>query len=259
MSDPCAAADALVARLREANTSPAVLFFLALPRSTLNSTSMGKLLLDLAEELGVRSFTSPFFQRVNECARDMRVSGDCFYVYAPKKDAAIQKFRDKLQRRREGAKGDRYAYLGCLMPFCCQFLLPKSKSGGSAFSGSLFFIFSTYELALRRCVTFLRTDFMGTVFTQLYELRLPDCFLPDSPCPHDRLGYLIIDWEVEESKLRREDGSMRIERREIEDLADGFALWFYRRLLDIGALSRDAVFSSEWRVFFFLFDSGKTF
>ena len=54
-----------------------------------------------------------------------------------------------------------------------------------------------------------------------------------------------MDWEVEENKLRLDDGTLRLERHEIEELGQAFPLWFYRKMLDVGAVSREALIAGK--------------
>jgi hypothetical protein len=239
-------ADRFADRLVACNTSVSVLFFLKLPPSILESTALGRTLRALAAELGVSRFDGEFMTQVKHRARHAPRAADEFYTHAPKKDAAIQRFEEMVQRKRAAATSrdqGPYAYLGSHMPLCVQFLLPKSKDSDSPFAGALFFVFSTYELGLRTCLSVLRDTFRGTPFTQVYEVRLkttPFSLPSDSP-----LGYLILDWEVEESKLRDEGGNLRLERHEIEALRNAFALWFYRRLLAVGAILGNTIVSGE--------------
>lgn len=252
-------ASLFIERLRRAYTSPAVLFYLkSLSKTELKASAIGSGLLEIAEELGLSRFDEKFFGDVNRHVKLMKPTENCFFVAHGKKTEAIEAFKKEVESRRAKAKDDRFAYLGASSPFCVQFLLPRPKSKNvSPFTGSLFFIFSTYEQGLRKCVEILRHGYVDHAasnpnfkfrrFTQLYEIRLRDGIFSDEA---DRnLGYLILDWEVEEPKLRREDGTMRLERHEIEALCQEFPLWFYRRLLSVGAVTRDAVVSSK----FFLF------
>lgn len=235
-------AQTFIDRLRLCNTSASVLFFLKLPPSLLESTEFGKLLRALSAELDISCFDREFMDQVKHTVRHEPRVADQFYSHAHKKDLAVQKFEEMTQRRRaDRGSSDPYSYLGCHMPLCVQFLLPKSEDSVSPFAGSLFFVFSTYELGLETCVEILRKDFRGTPFTQLYEVRLKSTpFSSSSP-----LGYLILDWEVEESKLRDEENKLRLERHEIEALRDSFALWFYRRMVQIGAVLASTVVSGE--------------
>lgn len=100
------------------------------------------------------------------------------------------------------------------------------------------------------CVDILRNGYpdpeSGQVrrFTQAYEIRLRHGILSDED--NRNLGYLILDWEVEENKLRLDDGSLRMEGHDIEALGQAFPLWFYRKMLDVGAVSRDSLVSGKF-------------
>ena len=247
MSTP---ASLLIDRVRRAYTSPTVLFYLpALPASVLRATDVGTLLLDACAELGLSRFDHAFSKELHDHARRMIPVENSFYVCSPKKDRAVAKFREAFQRRRAACPGDPLAYAGATCPLCIQFLLPKPTDGKSAFSGSLFFIFSAPEMGLRMCVDILRNGYPDAEtgqlrrFTQAYEIRLRHGVLTEEE--NRNLGYLILDWEVEETKLRLEDGSLRLERHEVETLGQEFPLWFYRKMLDLGAVSRDALVAGK--------------
>ena len=145
------------------------------------------------------------------------------------------------------------------MPFFVQFLKPKPTKDETRkpHSGSLFFAFSNYELGVRTCLEILRFGFtreeggsqVTSQFSQLYEIRVPDTFAPGGP-DHDRLGYMLVDWEVEESELKAEDGSQRLSRYEVEQLKGQFPLWFYRQLLGACVVRAKDVISSECSLFF---------
>ena len=241
-------------RLIAAQTSPAVAFFLALPRSTLKSTTLGTLLLDLADEMGVAKFDQAFFARIKVHANrmDPAMFRDSFYVCAHRKKEALEKFKAILDRKRARSGGDPYAYMGAYMPFFVQFLKAKPAKGEdrTPHSGSRFFAFSNYEFGVRECIKILRNGYIDsehgglTRFTQLYEIRTPDSLGPVST-PHDRLGYMLIDWEVPESKLADKEGKLRISRDELALVKGQFPLWFYRKLLDAGVVRKEDLVTSE--------------
>jgi len=244
----------LARRLAASHTSPAVAYFLAkLPQSTLQSTTLGQLLVHLAGEMGISKFDSDFVSQVKAYAQSAPPPPDGFYEYAHRKKEALEKFQKTLKRKREEAKDDYHAYLGAFMPFVVQFLKPRPEKGEdrAPHSGSLFFVFSTYELGVKTCLDILRRGFqqtvnfqtVTTVFTQLYEIRVPNSMLADRN--NDRLAYMILDWEVEEHKLRGEDGSPRLSRYDVDQLRLAFPLWFYRKLVEVKAVGPSEVVSSK--------------
>jgi hypothetical protein len=148
------------------------------------------------------------------------------------------------------------------MPFCFQCLRPKSEKNKCAFSGSLFFIFSTLEDGLRMIHMILGSGYythegVRHEFSQVYEHRLgsqffsPDArhefsqvyehrlgsqfFSPDAQCKSNRLAYILIDWEVEESRL-----GGRMTRSELQTLCLEFPLWFYKRMTELRLVDDDA-------------------
>jgi hypothetical protein len=155
----------------------------------------------------------------------------------------IEKFKKEILRRRNKAKtAEPFAFMGALMPFCFQCLRPKSEKNTHSFSGSLFFIFSSLEHGLRMIIDILNSgSYMhgGKLheFSQVYEHRLGNRFLSDSAdsVKDNRLSYLILDWEVEESRFEG-----RMSRDEIQALCMRFPLWFYKRMWNLHLVDDDA-------------------
>jgi hypothetical protein len=147
------AASLILNRLRECHTSPTVLYWLQLRASTLSNTEFGAALLDLCKQLGVNPKPNvDFYRVVNKAMESLSPITPSFYSVDFKKENAIKKFSEELHKKRGVAKDDGpdpFAYLGASMPFCFQCLRPKSDKNKCAFSGSLFFIFSTLEDGLR--------------------------------------------------------------------------------------------------------------
>lgn len=246
--DGAVAASLMLSRLGLCQTSPTVLYWLNLRPSTLARTEFGTVLLDLCKQLGVKlNPNQEFFKAVHTASMNLTAITPSFFTVDFKKDTAIRKFAAELQRRRAyDANKDPFAYLGALMPFCFQCLCPKSSDKTKhAFSGSLFFIYSTMEDGLRAILRILST---GTyinaeggchLFSQVYEHRLGSRFLSlddaSIQCKDNRLAYILIDWEVEESRI-----GGRMSRSNLQELSMRFPLWFYRRMLELGIVENDA-------------------
>jgi len=240
------AANALAARLKTCKTSPTVLFWLKLRRSMLEQTELGSFLLKLCEELKINAadLNPDFFKAVTAMSCDLRPVCPDFFVVDPLKLRAIDKFREKLMRRRtlEGG-GDPYHYVGAHMPFCFQCLCPKSETTTNAFAGALFFIFAAPEDGMRAILNIIRGggkyDHGGSVrtFSQVYEHRIGANFFSSGGgrSLENRLAYIMLDWEVQESKLIG-----RLTREEIKGLCRDFPLWFYRQMHDKLLVDPDA-------------------
>ena len=232
------AANALVNRLKSCKTSPTALFWLKLRKQTLEQTEVGSFLLRLCHELRINAanLDQTFFQTVTQLTFDLSPVCPDFFVVDPLKLNAIDRFREELRRRRamEGC-GDAYHYMGAHMPFCFQCLCPKSAATTTnAFAGALFFIFAAPEDGLRAILEIVRGsgrfDHRGSVrtFSQVYEHRIGASFLTaGGKSLENRLGYIMLDWEIQESKLVG-----RLTREEIQGLCSEFPLWFYRQMHD---------------------------
>jgi hypothetical protein len=212
-------ADALFEYVVSCHTSPLVLFLYKLSPHTLQSTTLGKVLVNLAVSRKILGFSHAFFKRVRHLASGLAVRGDAFYVCDYKKDAALQKFKDLAEKKRRAAPPElKDAYFGALMPYLMQYRPSKDERG------SLFFVYSTYELGFRTSVKILREGFSCPSFAskhfnfiQCYEIRLQDSF-----------GYAVVDWEIMEGSLRAQDGSLRMARDEIQLGMHSFPLMFAR-------------------------------
>jgi hypothetical protein len=70
----------------------------------------------------------------------------------------------------------------------------------------------------------------------VYEHRLGSQFFSlDVQCKVNRLAYILIDWEVEESRL-----GGRMSRSELQTLCLEFPLWFYKRMIELRLVEDDA-------------------
>ena len=254
------AARALAARLRDCKTSPTVLFWLKLRRATLSQTELGTLLLKLCDDLSITTaYLGPiFFQAVTELSRNLHPICPDFYSVDGKKAEAIEKFKKQLCQRRalEGC-GDPYHLMGALMPFCFQCLCPKSDMTTHAFAGALFFIFATPEDGLRMILKIYQNkgayDYNGDVrvFTQVYEHRIGANFLGgDVKGAENRLAYIMLDWEIEESKLQN-----RLTGEQIKKLCADFPLWFYKQMHDKLLVDHDAFVTGKFFVCVYVFNS----
>jgi hypothetical protein len=231
------AAIALVNRLKSCKTSPTVLFWLKLRKQTLEQTELGTFLLKLCYEMRVdaANLDPSFFQEVTKVSHELKPVCPDFFVVDPLKLNAIDRFRDQLRRRRAMEScGDQYHYMGAHMPFCFQCLCPKSAATTNAFAGALFFIFAAPEDGLRAILKIVRGDGLYhhrdsvRVFSQVYEHRIGAGFLSSGgKSLENRLGYIMLDWEIQESKLIG-----RLTREEIRRLCMEFPLWFYQQMHD---------------------------
>jgi hypothetical protein len=254
------AAQTLLARLDSCHTSPTVLYWLQLRKKTLSNTELGSELLRLCCELDVKSSpNADFFHVVNKAVGDFRPATSSFFCVDFKKDVVIAKYTKELQKRRAKAStSEPFAFMGGLMPFCFQCLRPKSEKNSHAFSGSLFFIFSSLEHGLRMIIDILSSGaymHAGKLheFSQVYEHRLGNRFLSDnvdSAVKDNRLSYLILDWEVEESRF---DG--RMSRDEIQSLCMEFPLWFYKRMHELHLVDEDAFVTGVLHIKFISHDA----
>lgn len=222
------AARALIRRLEKACTSPTVLFYLALPFRVLKKVEMGQLLIDLCAELNVAlPFDSDFFLQIEKASRPLKPIAGSFFRIEKSKDKAIQSFRAELARRRAKSPKDKYLYMGACMPTCFQTLRGRSDAH-KEHSDSLFVVHSCPETAFHHAVELLRAGecaFSQQVIPvmQVYEMRLHDAFLSEQP--HNRLGCIIVDWEVKESEV-----AGRLDREQLAALCDEFPLWLYQRM-----------------------------
>jgi hypothetical protein len=114
------------------------------------------------------------------------------------------------------------------MPTCFQTLRGRSDGGASEHSDSLFVVHSCPEAALRHAEELLRHG--ECVFNcqvipvmQVYEFRLPHPMVSEQA--NNRLGYIIVDWEVKESEV-----AGRLTREQLEQLCEEFPLWLYQRM-----------------------------
>lgn len=223
-----AAAAKLVRRLQQARTSPTVLYFLALPVRILKRTELGQLLIDLCAELDVIfEFDHDFFAAVTSAAGRLDPVPNSFFRVEKSKEGAVQAFREELLRRRARCPDDRYLYMGASMPTCFQTLRGRS-SAAREHSDSLFVVHSAPENAMHHAVDLLRAGecaFAQQVIPvmQVYEMRLHTPFLSDMA--KNRLGYLMVDWEVRESEVEG-----RLTRAQLESLCEQFPLWLYQEM-----------------------------
>lgn len=248
------AAEALLARLKKCKTSPTHLFWLHARSSMLASTEIGAALLELCRIMDVQlPLNRAFFGHVHKAAADLIPVTPEFFVVDSLKDAAINKFRQKLHRMRcmEG-EGDPFAFMCGMRPFCFQCLAPKTE-GKNAFSGSLFFIFANPEDGLRKIVEILKNqgyEHEGKMhpFSQVYEHRLAVKMLgtdEEAKCVRDNcMAYILLDWEVEEERF-----GGRLTRDQIRDLASGFPEWFYMKLVEKRFVDLDTVVTGETCVY----------
>ena len=250
------AAEALAARLKGCKTSLTVLFWLKLRRTTLSQTELGILLLKLCDDLSIStaSLGPRFFQAVTELSRDLKPICPDFYSVDWEKAGAIERFKKELCQRRalEGC-GDPYHLMGALMPFCFQCLCPKSAMTTNAFAGALFFVFATPEDGLRMILKIYKNKgaykYNGDVrvFSQVYEHRIGVNLLGgDVKGAENRLAYIMLDWEIEESKLQN-----RLTGEQIKKLCADFPLWFYKQMHDKLLVDHDAFVTGKFLLLFF--------
>lgn len=215
-------------RLRQARTSPTVLYYLALPVRELKQTELGELLIELCSELNVLyEFRQDFFAKVHSVAKFLKPVPGSFFRVEKSKELAVESFRRELQRRRAHFRSDRYMYMGATMPSCFQTLRGRSDSA-KEHSDSLFAVHSCPELAFHHAVELLRAgecSFAHQVIPvmQVYEMRLHSPMLTERA--NNRLGYLIVDWEVKESEV-----AGRLSRDELRALCEEFPLWLYQQM-----------------------------
>lgn len=238
----------LMHRLREARTSPTVLYYLRLPSHVLARTELGELLLGLCDECHVDVRTPPdheFFAEVNKQVAAMSRIPGSFFIVDRVKDQAIARYRESLLARRRKHADDPYMYMGGSMPFCFQTLRDRTEHSDER-SESLFVIHSSPEEGLHQAVDMLAQgqfyyDKENTCVrvSQVYEHRLHDHFIAaeqPSQVPKNRLGYIMIDWEVKESEVRG-----RLTPAQLGALYEEFPRWFYDAMLRDNHVARDAV------------------
>ena len=232
--------------MHEAHTSPTFLYLLKLSPITLNLSDASQAVLKLAFELGISKFDRAFFKEVKSVADRLLPLADAFFAVDYSKKGAITRFKAELDSRRAATK-DPYAYLGAAMPFCFQCLRPKQDGDEKPFSGSLFFIFSAPENGLRLAVNILRSGgyaFNGKFheFSQIYEHRLDDGFFTDKP--DNRLSYIILDWEVLQSKV-----AGRLTHEQLSELREEFPRYFCKGLHDKNLVAPGTPITGERVVF----------
>lgn len=241
-------ARALLARLEENHTSPTVLYYLRLPPTMLRHTELGTLLLDLCEDTrasvsGTVALDDNFFAEVTRAVRPMRCLRGAFFKVEKTKDGAIKSFREELLRRRAKCPSNRFLHMGASMPMCYQTL--RGRSGAkSEHTDALFIVHSAAENALHMAVEMLQNGhyvFRGACVPveQVYEMRLHDNFLTEGPSAAasvNRLGYIMLDWEIKESEVRG-----RLTREQLAALCAEFPLWFYQKMVERGHVARRAV------------------
>jgi hypothetical protein len=222
------AASILMKRLKQARTSPTVLYYLALPTRILKKSELGQLLIELCSELNVLyEFKQDFFLKVHSVAKKLEIVPGSFFRVEKSKELAVESFRRELQRRRALCPSDRYLYMGATMPSCFQTLRGRSDSA-KEHSDSLFVVHSCPELAFHHAVDLLRAgecSFAHQVIPvmQVYEMRLHYPMLTEQAS--NRLGCIIVDWEVKESEV-----AGRLTRQELRDLCEEFPLWLYQQM-----------------------------
>jgi len=215
----------------------------------LGATELGCSLLRLCRELDVvQSPNSEFYISVKEKSAELAPIEPRFFVVNRKKADAVKNFREELSRRviSGGSGADPFMYIGAFMPFCFQCLCAKTDDSKYP-AKSLFFIFAAPEDGMRMMLEVFRSGsyfFDGRlyVFSQIYEHRLGDSFAPvniSAPDPversDNRLGYILLDWEVEEGKVQG-----RLSPDEIRALCERFPTWFYEKLCALGLVDPDA-------------------
>jgi hypothetical protein len=248
------AADALLTKLGECNTSPTLLFLLKLRKTTLQRTDAGSMLLDMCEELNVDlTQDAPFFHAVQRRAAAITPICPDFRSVSRKRDDAVNEFREQLHQRRASPDAGRFAYLGAFMPFCFQCLKSKPQCPAKGSSSSLFFCFATPEDGIIQMHDIMRTgrfhhDGVTFYFTQIYEHRLGVSMrpsadagassgrLPVAVAHGNRLAYLMLDWEVYEGRL-----GGRLTREEVARLCLEFPAWFCAQLFERGFVDADSV------------------
>jgi hypothetical protein len=175
----------------------------------------------------VFEFNAEFFSEVSAAAKAMKPIPNSFFCVEKSKELAIQKFREKLQHRRAESPRDRLLYMGACMPTCFQTLRGRSDSSVEH-SDSLFIVHSCPEKAFRHAVEILRAGhyvYQHQVIPvmQIYEMRLHAPMLHDKG--NNRLGCIIVDWEVKESEV-----AGRLDRGQLAALCEEFPLWLYQQM-----------------------------
>jgi hypothetical protein len=223
-----AAAACLLRKLEEARTSPTVLYYLALPWRITKNTELGKLLMDLVASVNMNyEFDRDFFAKVDAAVRRMKPPPGSFFCVDKSKDGAVEKFRKELLSRRAKSPASRLLYMGATMPSCFQTLRGRSDSA-KEHSDSLFVVHSCPELAFRHAVEILRAGHyvyaqQVVPVMQVYEMRLHAPLLSDQS--NNRLGCIIVDWEVKESEV-----AGRLTGDELKALCEEFPLWLYQQM-----------------------------
>jgi hypothetical protein len=244
------AARALLRCLEKAHTSPTVLYLLSLPVRVLKKTELGLLLMELCVAKNVVfEFDHDFFEEVAKAAAPLKPVSESFFRMEKSKEKAIQRFRDELRKRRAAEPSNRFLYAGASMPTCFQTLRGLSDSPEEGHpkehTDSLFVVHSSPEAALRHAEELLRKGccvFNSQVIPvmQVYEFRLPHPMLSEQD--NNRLGYLIVDWEVKESEV-----AGRLTREELEELCEEFPLWLYQQMEKRGHVERRAVVTATFK------------
>ena len=252
------AARLLLEILDRCRSSPLCLFWLKLPVEILGETEIGHLLIALCKYHQISlNLDRSFFEWVQERAQQFEKVDPDFFTVASKRDDAIENYKAMLASRRSQMRGEPFAYLSAVMPFCFQ--ARKKDMGKKNYNDSLFFCFAHAEDGVRAMKKILseggylweqagsRTFYH---LMQIYEHRYDIPLLPNSKRAN-RLSYMMIDWEIMEGQMHG-----RFSHSELRHLCAGFPDWFVSELQRLGFLNRNQPLTGIVLSFVFVYFSG---
>ena len=235
------AAQVLCERLLSLSTSLSYLFLLKLRRETLDRADVGGALLELCDDLRVdpHRLSAQFYAEVE---RIMALpSTTAFAMLHPlfsikkHKDPCIQEYYRLIgNARRTSCVRSRFNLLGALMPFSFQIMgSVYSLKQEKAVMIACFFMYATPEEGMRRIVQLFKDNYRfdtpwceTNYYQQIIEQRFGGRESQHGAMDN-RLSYLIVDWEVLQSKM-----GDRLAHDEVQARMREAPLWFYRQILE---------------------------
>ena len=233
------AAQALCERLLSLSTSLSYLFLLKLRRDTLSRTDVGGALLELCDELRINPYwlNDQFYAEVERVmalpsTQAFAMLHPLFCVRKHKDPCIDEYYRIVKNARRTSAVRSPFNLLGALMPFSFQimgsvFSLKQEKTVMIA----CFFMYATPEEGMRRIVRLFRDNYRfdtpwgeANYYQQIIEQRFGGRE-GSHGAMDNRLSYLIVDWEVFQSKV-----GDRLTHEELQARMREAPQWFYDRI-----------------------------